>query len=179
MSINNCWTLFGIVQGCLTTIFACTWVSVHRNVPPPNQTWLSSLGWKLGMMLVAVIAPELMVGFATRQFFVARRYANEFQGLSITHRLFICMGGFMLWSGSHPIATMKQLKERPDYVGEIAHVEVEDIMDKSKGDALSKDVVLTQGLWFITQLVARVHQRLPITELEVTTLAFAILNLFV
>ncbi|KAJ7219854.1 hypothetical protein C8J57DRAFT_1095103 [Mycena rebaudengoi] len=36
-NINNCRKLFDIVWGCLVTIFACTWVSVHPNVPPPNQ----------------------------------------------------------------------------------------------------------------------------------------------
>jgi hypothetical protein len=52
-------------------------------------------------------------------------------------------------------------------------------MDKSKGDALSKGVAMVQGLWFTTQCVARVHQHLAVTELEVATLAFAVVNLFI
>jgi hypothetical protein len=43
--INNCRRLFDIVWGCATTIFAATWVSVHPNLPPPNQSWLVLL-WR-------------------------------------------------------------------------------------------------------------------------------------
>ncbi|KAJ6533600.1 hypothetical protein B0H19DRAFT_1186366, partial [Mycena capillaripes] len=76
--INSCRKLFDIVWGCLATIFAATWVSVHPNVPPPNQSQLALFWRRLRMMLVAVIAPELMVGFAARQFFVARWYSKEY-----------------------------------------------------------------------------------------------------
>jgi hypothetical protein len=70
--INNCRKLFDIVWGCLATIFAYTWVSVHPNVPAPNQSWLALFWQRLKMMLIAVIAPEIMVGFAARQFIAAR-----------------------------------------------------------------------------------------------------------
>ncbi|KAJ7769056.1 hypothetical protein B0H14DRAFT_2259724, partial [Mycena olivaceomarginata] len=69
--INNCRKLFDIVWGCLATIFACTWVSVHPNVPPPRQSWLALLWRRLKMMLLAVLAPELIVAFAARQSLVA------------------------------------------------------------------------------------------------------------
>jgi hypothetical protein len=75
--INNCRRLVDIVWGCLATIFACTWVSIHPNVPPPNQTRLGLFWRRLRMMLIAVVAPELMVGFAARQFFTARWYSKR------------------------------------------------------------------------------------------------------
>ncbi|KAJ6573005.1 hypothetical protein DFH09DRAFT_1079160 [Mycena vulgaris] len=172
--------MFDIIWGCLTTIFACTWVSVHPNVPPPDQDWLALRWRRLWMMLMAVIAPEVMVGFAARQLFVAWRLSNEFN-LSYTHGFFFSMGGFVSQVG-HPIATFKQLEDSvlgSEYLSAIRKVKVADIMDKSKGDALSKGVALMQGLWFITQSIARVHQHLPVTELEVATLAFAIVNVFI
>ncbi|KAJ7122443.1 hypothetical protein C8R44DRAFT_556727, partial [Mycena epipterygia] len=177
----NSRSLFEIIWGCLTTIFACTWVLVHPNLPPPNQCRLV-LSWnRLKMMLIAIIAPEIMVGFAARQFLAARRFSKKFesQGASITltHGFFISMGGFVSQNG-HPIATSQQLVN-PEYVSAIQNVKVEDIRDKSKGDVLSKAVALSQGLWFITQCVARVSQHLPVTELEVTTLAFAVVNIFI
>jgi hypothetical protein len=52
----------------------------------------------------------------------------------------------------------------------------EEIEDRSKGDLLSKGIVLIQTGWFILQLIARAIQHLPITELEPVALAFAILN---
>ncbi|KAJ6477964.1 hypothetical protein DFH09DRAFT_1379330 [Mycena vulgaris] len=180
--INNCRKLFDIVWGCLATIFACTWVSVHPNVPPPNQSRLALFGRRLGLMLVAVIAPELMVGFAARQFFTARWYAKEYN-ISRTHGFFISMGGFVSRIGHHAVTTSAQLgpcdvsvAAPTKYLIDIRAVKVEEMEDKSKGDALSKGMALVQVLWFTTQCLARVGQRLPVTELEITTLAFAIVN---
>lgn len=51
------------------------------------------------------------------------------------------------------------------------------ILDKSKGDSLTKGFVVIQTTWFVLQCIARGVKHLPITELEVVTLAFAALNL--
>ncbi|KAJ7923425.1 hypothetical protein B0H13DRAFT_2402224 [Mycena leptocephala] len=179
-NINDCRKLFDIIWGCLATIFACTWVSVHPNVPAPNQSRLALFWGRLKMMLFAIIAPELMVGFATRQFLAARSLSKEF-GFSRTHGFFFCMGGFVSFSG-YPVVNKKQLADvdlGPEFLAGIKNIDAEDIMDKSKGDALSKGLAMVQGLWFTTQCLARVHQRLAVTELEVATLAFAVVNIFI
>ncbi|KAF8217343.1 hypothetical protein K438DRAFT_2082925, partial [Mycena galopus ATCC 62051] len=104
-NINNCRQLFDIVWGCLTTIFACTWVSVHPNVPPPDQSWLALFWRRLKMMVIGIIAPEIMAGFAVRQFLNARMLSKTTHKLHIeyrfskTHGLFICMGGLRLIQG--------------------------------------------------------------------------------
>ncbi|KAJ6494198.1 hypothetical protein C8R45DRAFT_174017 [Mycena sanguinolenta] len=178
--INNCRTLFSVAWGCLATIFACTWVSVHPNVPPPKQSRLQLFWRRLKMMLIAIIAPEVIVSFAARQFLGARWLMKNFK-FSSTQAFFFCMGGFVSPTG-HPIATKEQLED-PDLGSKlqdaIRNVNEEEITDKSKGDALSKGVALVQGLWFIVQCIARVHQNLAVTQLEVATLAFAIVNIFI
>ncbi|KAJ7263667.1 hypothetical protein B0H12DRAFT_1012227, partial [Mycena haematopus] len=98
-------------------------------------------------------------------------------GVSLTHGFFFSMGGFVSRDGRQPITTLAQLKAESGYRDSIRGTPRDDIMDKSKGDALSKGVALLQGLWFITQIVARFVQMLPVTQLEVTTLAFAVVNL--
>ncbi|KAF7369967.1 hypothetical protein MSAN_00626500 [Mycena sanguinolenta] len=178
--IDSCRTLFSILWGCLATIFACTWVSVHPNVPPPDQSWLQLCWRRLKMMLIAIIAPEIMVAFAARQRLGAHRLSKKF-GFSTMHGMFFSMGGFVT-SDEHPIATIKQLEGStlgPEFQAAIKKISEKDITDKSKGDALSKGVALLQGLWFILQTLARVHQRLAITQLEVATLAFAVVNIFI
>ena len=52
----------------------------------------------------------------------------------------------------------------------------DEIADRSKGDYLSKTVVLLQTTWFIGQCISRGAYGLAVTELEVVTLAFAALN---
>lgn len=74
--IHRCRTLVGIINGCLATIFASTWVSVHPNIPPPNLGQLALTRRRFCLMLVAVIAPELMVGLAVRQFLDARWFSK-------------------------------------------------------------------------------------------------------
>ncbi|KAG8855070.1 hypothetical protein FRB91_002728 [Serendipita sp. 411] len=57
-------------------------------------------------------------------------------------------------------------------------LEVE-IDDKSKSDWIAKSLVLLQTLWFIVQCGARKMDHLPLTELEVVTLGYALLNFFI
>ncbi|KAJ7722096.1 hypothetical protein B0H16DRAFT_1601105 [Mycena metata] len=177
---SSCRTTFDIVWGCLTTIFACTWVSVHPNLPAPRQSWLRLAVRRLAMMLMAVIAPEIMVFFAARQFFFARRF-SKVHNVSLTHGFFFAMGGFVSHNRQDPITTWEQL-EAPlgaQYVADIQSIDTTTIMDRSKGDALSKGVALIQSLWFIIQCLARASQQLPIIELEFATLAFAVVNIFI
>ncbi|KAJ6582306.1 hypothetical protein B0H19DRAFT_928116 [Mycena capillaripes] len=188
--INNhqCRKLIDIIWGCLTTIVACTWVSVHPNVPPPNQSRLALLWRRLKMMLIVIIAPEIMVAFAARQFFSARNLSKGAEAAkassSISEHLTLrhTRSSFAWSSTGYPIVTKKQLAESdlgPEFLADIQNIDAEDIMDKSKGDALSKGVALAQGLWFTTQCIARVQQHLAVTELEVATLAFAVVNIFI
>ncbi|KIK49963.1 hypothetical protein GYMLUDRAFT_183321 [Collybiopsis luxurians FD-317 M1] len=58
----------------------------------------------------------------------------------------------------------------------LRHIPESEIMDRSKGDALAKTLVLIQTTWFIAQVISRAVLHLPITELEFTTAAFALLN---
>ncbi|KAF7289158.1 hypothetical protein MIND_01376900 [Mycena indigotica] len=187
--INDCRRLFDIVWGCLVTIFLCIWVSVHPNIPPPCPEAPKGIGlgfwhwWLIGsnrpflqrlkLMTVALIAPEMILGFAARQFQMAH-YLSQDHGVSLTHGFFIVMGGFVDADG-HPIVTQKQLRV-DSVVGQICAVDKSDIEDKSKGDLFSKAIALCQGLWFIAQCIARRAQSLPLTELEVATLAFTAIN---
>ncbi|KAI0059850.1 hypothetical protein BV25DRAFT_1918217 [Artomyces pyxidatus] len=49
----------------------------------------------------------------------------------------------------------------------------EEIRGWSQGDALSKTLAVVQTLWFVVQAIARRAEGLPITQLEIMTLAYA------
>ncbi|KAJ7761218.1 hypothetical protein DFH07DRAFT_918404 [Mycena maculata] len=69
--ITGCQTLLHLIWSCLLTIFLCAWVSLRLNVPPPKQGVLARFWRKLRMMLIALIVPELILGFAARQYVIA------------------------------------------------------------------------------------------------------------
>jgi len=132
-------------------------------------------------MVIALIAPEVVVVWAMRQCWVARRLAqvHENRGWTQCHGFFAIMGGFTLSKDSKAsrILMPDQLKSLSD-ADEISFPEIteKEIQDKSKGDGLSKGLAIVQTGWFVLQCIARGVERLPVTELEIVTLAFALLN---
>jgi len=48
----------------------------------------------------------------------------------------------------------------------------QELQNQSKSDGLTKTLVLLQTLWFVAQCIARRVENLPMTELEIVTLAY-------
>ncbi|KAK7002317.1 hypothetical protein R3P38DRAFT_3326540 [Favolaschia claudopus] len=171
--IDKCRTLYDIMWTCLTTIFVCIWVSVHPNMPPQPEK-ISPSWCRLMMMLVALIAPEIMVAFAARQWFSAKRFSKEHK-ISLTHGFFYSMGGFVDTEG-YPIIDEEQVT--PLVLAAMKAVSEADIEDKSKRDALAKLLAVTQILRVVAQSLARWNQHLAITSLEIATVAYAVVTTF-
>ena len=66
--------------------------------------------------------------------------------------------------------------DSPSLSALLANVDEQDILDKSKTDSFSKGIALCQILWFLTACIARSIDHLPVTPLEIMTIAFATLN---
>ncbi|TDL14704.1 hypothetical protein BD410DRAFT_858077 [Rickenella mellea] len=181
-------TISDIVWSCLTTIFSCTWVAIHSNIPAPSESSFEIGLHHFGVVFMAIIAPELVIMWAMRQWIVSRRLAKEQHrmGWSQTHGFFAIMGGFMLFTGQEALRVISPTEivdPSPDGEitlpeGNVAFPEItkKEIDDKSKGDIISKGFVIVQTGWFVCQCIARGVKHLPITELELVTLAFAVLN---
>ncbi|KAF8188028.1 hypothetical protein BJ912DRAFT_408550 [Pholiota molesta] len=107
---------------------------------------------------------------------------------TLAHGFFLQMGGFMLCESGRPVQTLidgsrKENNEETRLLWNIQQkvidpprITEEDIQDRSKGDDISKTFIVLQTTWFVVQCIARWSQRLPVTELEVVTLGFAMLN---
>jgi hypothetical protein len=74
--LNNCRTISNIVWSCLSTIFLCTWVSLHPNITAARDPGV--MGWlrdftknKLPLFLCALLVPEYILAWAIRQYFKA------------------------------------------------------------------------------------------------------------
>jgi len=154
---------------------------MHPNIPSPDEKWPRLVWRRAGLMLLALITPEAVVGWALRQRQAASKLAKEHkaEGWTITHGFFATMGGFMEYDGNQPIRVLLP-EELESYSltgnGDFPRISKAEIDDRSKGDAISKAFVVLQTGWFVTQCIARGIQGLPITELELVTVAFAAMN---
>jgi hypothetical protein len=71
-------TLQEIIISCLATIFGCTWVALHPNVPHPEYCQWRTLKRKVGMMVCAIIAPEFVAIWALRQRIGAAKHRDAY-----------------------------------------------------------------------------------------------------
>ena len=195
-------SLLDILWSCLATLFACSWVSVHPNIPGPDESWWRIYLRRLELMFWTVFAPEMIITWAFRQWTGARRLKTLYKGGQMypiypkilnhkilmldrrwtkTHGHFIQMGGFMLFDSEGNIAkgvltpeTFSELLTKEKI--EFPKVTVKEIEDRSKSDGFSKTIALSQTLWFVAQCIARRAQHLDLTLVELLTLSLAFLN---
>ena len=136
----------------------------------------------MAIMGCALIVPEYVVGWAARQYWAARHLAKRHHehGWTMAHGFFIGMGGFTLHDQRGTAVKVLEPEELEKLYneGKVAWPSTteEEIQDRSKGDYLSKGIVLVQMTWFIIQCIVRAAYGLAVTELEVATLAFTVLS---
>ncbi|KAI9512679.1 hypothetical protein F5148DRAFT_973266 [Russula earlei] len=178
---RGCRSLWDIMWSCAVTILLCIWVSVHPNIPSPFESRARVAVRRVGLMLAALFVPEAMIAWALRQRFAAVELAKNHkgEGWTTTHGFFAIMGGFMKYEGNRPILVLLP-GELNSYSltgnGDFPRIAKEEIEDKSKGDVISKTLAVLQTGWFVVQCIARGIKGLPVTELELVTVAFATLN---
>ena len=101
------------------------------------------------------------------------------------------MGGFHLFKrGSEEKSGSQSTSQEDDYplhpllASDITHDDIytftmpteAEIKDRGKSDWLAKSLVLLQTSWFVIQCIARGIKHLPVTHLEIVTLAYAAMN---
>ncbi|KIK51383.1 hypothetical protein GYMLUDRAFT_394703 [Collybiopsis luxurians FD-317 M1] len=221
--INNCRTLLQIIWSCVSVLIACTWASVHPNVPAPDEGSKKVFRRKIGLMIMALIAPEMLVLWAARQWFAAKKLSKGYKGWTRTHSFFALMGGVALYErekfisvlrfippdsgqrqiflesirssgkiqSSHASSTNYAVKVKNHtntrfddrsfaaHAKSISRMKAHEIKDRSHSDWFGKLVAVGQTSWFIVQLLARWIEGLPVTALEVMTLAFAAMNILI
>jgi hypothetical protein len=179
-----------IIWPCLLTIFLCCWNAIHPGVPHPKSTWLQ--GWfdRIICLCLGAITPEIFVWFAYRERLWAKADYEELvtimgrENWSMTHRFYAQMGGF----------AVNLISDRPgeDLECEIGYVKADsirryfeqgrlnlntwvteqEIQHKGKPDSLGKSLTILQLSWLLVQCSARLVQHLPLTNLELSTLAY-------
>ena len=105
--------------------------------------------------------------------------ASTLSDWTLVHSFYAGMGGFAFtldeslpFASNHPrltitprgMALLAQCGHLPD-------ITKEEILDKSKADNLSKFISCLQAIWMLIQILGRVATNLPVTQLEVNTVA--------
>ncbi|KAF8998976.1 hypothetical protein BDQ17DRAFT_1247126 [Cyathus striatus] len=175
--ICNQRTVLDIVWSCLSTLFLCTWASIHPNAPDPAEEDWKAIWRRFKIMYASLMAPELALTWAVRQFLGARKifrmHKRPGRNWTMNHAQFLQMGGFHLRSGRHKGVVgpdkFNDLLQRGNMA--FPNILKKEIQDKSKADGLSKLILVTQTLWFVIQCIGRHAQGLALAQLEVATLA--------
>jgi len=81
--IHHCRTVWNIIWSCLVTIFGCTWVAVHPNIPNAEEKWFTTALRRLQLMVMALIAPEIVILWAMRQWMAARSLAKKHKSMFV------------------------------------------------------------------------------------------------
>ncbi|KIM41082.1 hypothetical protein M413DRAFT_445815 [Hebeloma cylindrosporum] len=133
-------SIYGILWSCLSTIFTCTWIVVHPNIPAPGDSQWAVLRRRIAIMGYVLLGPEMVIYWAWRQHSAARSFAKkhgENTGWTRVHAFFLIMGGFTLHEGGRPIRVLvAQELEELSQAGKVEWPTIteEEIADRSKGD---------------------------------------------
>jgi hypothetical protein len=77
-NINGCRTISQILWNCLSVIFICTWVAIHPNIPHVKAHPAVVTCCNILLMVLAMLAPELVILWAMRQRYSAKAIAEKF-----------------------------------------------------------------------------------------------------
>ena len=178
---------FDILWSSIFTLALCAYTSVHLNAPSTaEREWHTSVR-KFRWTLLSATAPELVLAFATGQKSEAKRSVemwrrNGYTDWTVRHGFFANMGGLELQPLDSPTfpVNAKQLHYlvTRNYI-DYPHLDTRDMLDKSKSSKFQKALTGTQITWFLTQLVGRLVQNLPITAIELTTFLSVLCTFFI
>jgi hypothetical protein len=73
-------TIYGIIWSCIVTIFACSWVSVFPNMPKTHERWFKVYIHRAELLFWAIVAPEMILYWATRQWYGASNLRDKYKG---------------------------------------------------------------------------------------------------
>src|SRR6266498_2298247 len=156
-------TLINIVWSCILTVMICAWTSVHPNLPPQSRQ--QALLKSIKLMFWTIVAPELILAWAVRQWYAAkevRNIYNEHKGMihillldgsridklgmqaskrwTTEHGHFLIMGGYQLVD---KIFKKYEERDRPGWIATIqdweAYYEYQERRAKSRLGVLTMD----------------------------------------
>lgn len=176
-----------IVYGCLVVLITAIWTVVHINIPAAGETWWRVLFRRFRWGCVSIFAPDFLTLLAASQWDAATKSVARMRQLSkveadggrwrLEHAFYANSGGFLLQCpdcAAFPVnAASVYFLVSKGYI-DLPDMTADEIKDKSKADSFAKFAAIFQGFWLIAQTIARLVQGLPLSQLELFTLAFVV-----
>lgn len=176
-----------IVYGCLLVLITAIWTVVHINIPAAGETWWWVLFRRFRWGCVSIFAPDFLTLLAASQWHAATKSVARMRHLSrveadgerwrLEHAFYANSGGFLLQCpdcAAFPVnAASVYFLVSTGYI-DLPDMTADEIKDKSKADSFAKFAAIVQGFWLIAQTIARLVQGLPLSQLELFTLAFVV-----
>lgn len=176
-----------IVYGCLVVLITAIWTVVHINIPAAGETWWWVLFRRFRWGCVSIFAPDFLTLLAASQWDAATKSVARMRQLSkveadgerwrLEHAFYANSGGFLLQCpdcAAFPVnAASVYFLVFKGYI-DLPDITADEIKDKSKADSFAKFAAIFQGFWLIAQTIARLVQGLPLSQLELFTLAFVV-----
>lgn len=187
--IRNCRTLSSMLSSCASTVFLCTWATLHLDVPEdPDEPWKKRLLKRIGWTIVAFLAPEVILFMALEDWtdscgdlvVISERYPNY--GWTETHALFARMGGFRLVEpdgSKQPLRKAGFIEAVEKGQIDVPKISLKEIQEKSKRNNFAKIIAIFQTVWFLLQTMNRVVNGYQLTQLELSTSAYVLLYLLI
>ncbi|KAF8534935.1 hypothetical protein BDD12DRAFT_754670, partial [Trichophaea hybrida] len=165
----------GLFWNCAFAFGICVWTAIHTDLNP-SPFMLDRIAYKLGWVVLAALAPEIIIYIALMQYLQAKelrdawneKYPDTF---GLQGGFMVLMGGFVVEpelndkfvttlkpAGFRKLMGLDDVKNR--------RKEERDVNDKGKTDGISKFIVSLQALWMVVQYFGRKHAGLPATILE-------------
>ncbi|KAF8889178.1 hypothetical protein CPB84DRAFT_1454244 [Gymnopilus junonius] len=73
-------SIYNIIWSCLVTIFACTWIAVHPNLPAPKDGDIRVFARHLAIMGYLLLAPEMVIIWVARQYIAVLEISQRHSG---------------------------------------------------------------------------------------------------
>lgn len=175
-----------IIWSCFFLVFLSSWSILCLNLPGDEDSFWRRYWRKFVWAALTVLGPEVVFQRALGEWLIAHRFTKKIRkrhpNWTMTHSFYASMGGIKL-APSDPSAPDEPTRPFPislpqldfllqhNYVN-YPSIEKRAILDKNKVDGFLRVLTLGQILWFLINSCGRWHQKLAITTLELSTLAF-------
>ena len=183
-----------LIWSCLVTICLCTWTIQRPDVVPWTTKKTAVFRKRIFWMTITLFCPEYLAWVAIDQWQSARKFKLVQQlgypSFTMKHAFYVAMGGLVI-----QINTQSRTDEHGDPIGkrktvqypiymddllillrsqiiQLPEITEQELEERSKSDNFARFITAFHVITFVAHSFGRLGSGLPISPLEVSTLAF-------